>query len=251
MISERQLVGGFQQLWGEVLPLLTPHFVHVFNEAYRQPLKKADGTPVPAVPNGVATDPSLVAEYAFHLVRLAHEYSIPLSDIGQNKELLSEAGANALALIREYESHEGKAPETLNSGELAESLLLVNNYERFLLGRAEEVIEFSPHIPGAGFVDACNGDLSVSNALFEVKTVNRNIAGKDLRQLLVYLALQAATGTRRWSEAGLFNPRRALVYEFSIDKVIPIMSGGRWSTEVFELMVEYFGRRDIQLDSAF
>ena len=58
-------MGGFQQLWGEVLPLLTPHFVHVFNEAYRQPLKKADGTPACAVPNGVGTDPSLLQNMRF------------------------------------------------------------------------------------------------------------------------------------------------------------------------------------------
>ena len=250
MISEQQLAKGFQQLWGEILPLLSPHFVHVFNEAYRQPLKKADGRPATVVPIGNHTNPALVAEYAFHIVRLAHEDSVPLLDAAQDKEVLSHAGAKALASIREYES-EGKAPETLNSGELAEALLLVNNYASFLSGRAEEVIEFSPHIPGAGFVDACSGDLSVSSTLFEVKTVNRNIAGKDIRQLLVYLALQAATGTRRWPDAGFLNPRRALFYEFSVDKVIPLMSGGRWTMEVFELMVEYFGRRDIQLDSAF
>jgi hypothetical protein len=94
-------------------------------------------------------------------------------------------------------------------------------------------------------------DLSIGKTLFEVKTVERNIASKDLRQLLVYLALQSATGEKRWSQGGFFNPRRGLVYEFSIDKIIPLISGGRLASEVFQDMVQFFGTRDIQIDSAF
>lgn len=59
------------------------------------------------------------------------------------------------------------------------------------------------------------------------------------------------TGARRWSQAGFFNPRKGLIYQFEIDKIIPLMSGGRLTSEVFQEMVEYFCARDIQLDSKF
>ena len=251
MISERQVAKGFQGLWSEVLPLLTPHFVHLFNEAYRTPLTDAVGEDSPEVPSGDDTDPAVVSEFAFRLVRLARQRGVRLSDVAQDEQLIADAQSEALALIREYERPKGGPPETLNASERSESLLLVHNYEIFLSSHAEEAIEFSPSIPGAGFVDSCAGDVSAGTSLFEVKTVKRNIAGKDIRQLLVYLALQAATGRRRWSDAGFFNPRRAHVYEFSVDKMIPLISGGRLASEVFEQMVEYFCTRDTQLDSAF
>ena len=251
MISERQFARGFQQLWREVLPLLTPHFVTVFNEVYCQKLMEKNGTQAPVVASSDSTDSSMVAEFAFHLVRLANERSIPLTDVGHDQRLLSDAEKVALTLIRKYESRQAAIPRGLSLVERAESLLLVKNYSIFLSDHSKSAIEFGPHIPGAGFVNSCRGDLSVSTALFEIKTMNRNIAGKDIRQLLVYLALQAASGTRRWSQAGFFNPRRALVYPFSIDRVIPLLAGGRLTSEVFDQMVEYFGTRDLQFDSAF
>lgn len=251
MISERQVARGFGALWSEVLPLLTPHFVHLFNEAYRKPLTNAAGKRASVVPSGDDSDPAVVAECAFHLVRLAQKRAIPLSDVANDEQLIADAESYALTLIQEYESPKDDPPRGLNASERIESLLLVQNYELFLSSRTPQVIEFGPSIPGAGFVDTCIGDVSVGDTLFEVKTVSRSIAGKDIRQLLVYLALQTATGQKRWSRAGFFNPRRASVYEFSVDKMIPHMSGGRLASEVFEHMVEHFCARDIQLDSAF
>ena len=251
MISERQFAKGFQQLWREVLPLLTPHFVTVFNEVYCQKLMIKDGRQAPVIETGDATDSSVVAEFAFHLVRLANERSIPLSEVGHCEPLLSDVEKIALKLVRQYESRQAEIPLGFSLVERSEALCLVKNYSIFLSDRSQSAIEFRPYIPGAGFVNSCTGDLSVSTALFEIKTVNRNIAGKDIRQLLVYLALQSASGTRRWSEAGFFNPRRALVYQFSIGSVIPLLSGGRLTSEVFNQMVEYFGTRDLQFDSAF
>jgi len=251
MISERQVAKGFQALWGEVVPLLTPHFVHLFNEAYCEPLTDVAGATAPGIPSRDDTDPAVVSELAFHLVRLAHDFQIPMSEICNDEKLVRDAESAALALIQTYERPTGSLPQGVNASERSESLLLVANYELFLLRRNDEEIEFRPRIPGAGFVDACAGDVSIGRSLFEVKTVSRNIAGKDIRQLLVYLALQAATGDRRWPDAGFFNPRRARVYEFSVDKIIPLISGGRLATEVFQEMVDYFCARDTHLDSSF
>ena len=73
---------------------------------------------------------------------------------------MSDAESEALALIQDYERPKEKIPQALNESERSESLLLVNNYELFLSSRADDVIEFNPSIPGAGFVDACAGDVS-------------------------------------------------------------------------------------------
>lgn len=254
MISERQLARGFQNFWREVTPLLNPHFVALFNEVYCHRIELRDGSIAPEVPSNEDSDRSVVAELSFQLAKMAHEGSIPLSDACTDTQLVSKAENVALTLIQEYEGFQSRPRPNLSDVDRAESALLVGNYAKFLSSLSDRVdsdVEFSPAIPGAGFVGSCIADLSVSETLFEIKTVNRNIAGKDIRQLLVYLGLQAATGRRRWSEAGFFNPRRALFYKFSIDRVIPLLSGGRLASEVFIEMVEYFGARDLQVESIF
>ena len=254
MISERQLSRGFHQFWREVTPMLSPHFVTLFNEAYERAIERPDGTRTPAVASQGVTDRSIVAEYSFQIVKTAYRQSVPLSDVCGCPTLLSEAEQIALMLIQEYEGANLHFRSALTETERAEAALLVRNYDDFLsyLTKCRDLlIEFTPQIRGSGFLSSCVADLSISETLFEVKTVDRNIAGKDIRQLLVYLALQSATGTRRWSHAGFFNPRRATFYKFSIDRVIPLLSGGRLASEVFMEMIEYFGTRDLQLDSTF
>ncbi|HEX7722761.1 MAG TPA: hypothetical protein VF397_11430 [Pyrinomonadaceae bacterium] len=94
-------------------------------------------------------------------------------------------------------------------------------------------------------------DISIGRALFEVKTVDRNLASKDIRQLIVYLALQAATGERIWSVGGFFNPRKAEYHEFVVDELIAQVSGGRSSSEVYHALVDFVCSWDLQLDTAF
>jgi len=251
MISERQVAAGFRSLWSDVLPLLTPGFVHLFNEAYCEKMSDKGGEPLPEVPSGKETDPTLVSEFAFHLVRIAHQRQVDMAGLAKNDVLIAEAEAQALTLIREYEGAIAERVQALSVEERREGLLLVERYMLFVSSLGDEAIEFSPSLRGVGFVDACAGDVSIGASLFEVKTVTRNIGGRDIRQLLVYLALQAATGQRRWSEGGFFNPRRARVYRFSVDRMLPLISGGRLATEVFDEMVNYFCSRDIELDSMF
>jgi hypothetical protein len=102
-----------------------------------------------------------------------------------------------------------------------------------------------------GYVDSCAGDIAIGKVLIEVKTVNRNISGRDIRQLLVYFALESATATPRWMSAEFFNPRRACSYKFEIDEIVKSVSGGRPANDVLEDIVDYFANREIIVDSMF
>lgn len=253
MISERSLASSFPGFWGELLPLLTPAFVRLFNEAYRTSLKDYTGEPLNPIPIGTdIRHHDLVAELGFHLARLSHDTGNKLERLVQDEQMRVIAYEATIELIKSYEGSRKYANFQLNDAEWDEAILLAEQYINLLaMYTEEEVIEYWPVIPGAGFLSSCRADLSVGNILFEVKTVNRNIAGKDLRQLLVYLALQSATGERRWEEAGFFNPRRRLVYLFPIDHLIFRISGGRASGEVFQEFIDYLSSRDAQLDIAF
>jgi hypothetical protein len=75
-----------------------------------------------------------------------------------------------------------------------------------------------------------------------VKTVSRPFQSRDLRQLLVYLALQSATGESRWDYGGLLNPRLSLFCTFSVDWLVTRLSGGRPPKVVFTDFVQALAR---------
>ena len=253
MISERTFARSFSGFWTELLPLLTPPFVHMINEGFKKRLTDDFGFPLEAVEKqATSRDSSAIAEFAFFLMKVAFEKGLRVEQAFQNEALRSSVEQKAVTAIDRYESPSGPVTTSLMQVEQEEALSLAYNYERFFSQRpANGMVEFSPEIPGAGFIAPCRADISIGHALFEVKSVSRNLAGKDIRQLIVYLALQAATGERRWNNAGFFNPRRALYQEFEIDDLIPRMSGGRSSVEVFQELVDFVCARDIQIDTAF
>ena len=254
MISERTFARYFPGFWGELLPLLTPAFVHVIKESYERHVLGDFGFPADAVgKQSESGNSAVLAEFAYFLAKAAVENKCEVAETFQSEELRTSALQCAEAAVEKYEARGGSIPATVTLGDQQEALALGRNYELFFRQRSfdTENIELSVQIPGAGFLSPCQADLSIGSRVFEIKTVDRNIAGKDIRQLIVYLALQAGTGERRWNRAGFFNPRRAVYQEFDVDQVISRMSGGRSSAEVFRDLIDFVCSRDVQIDIAF
>jgi len=253
MISERQLARGFSRFWQELLPLLTPRFIRLFNEGYVRPLKDLEGVDLKALPVGVENEnPALVAEMAFHLAKLARKELKSINEAAKSEDLVAAAKKSATELMDRYEGESKSDTFELSDAEAGEALKLASYYDRlYPVFGADSPVEFSPQIPGAGFIASCYGDLSIADTLFEIKTVNRNLSGKDFRQLIIYLALQASTGKRRWTSAGFFNPRRGVIAEFEIDPVLFRLSGGKTPSDVFGELVAFASSRQAIFDSRF
>jgi hypothetical protein len=252
MISERDLAAGFDSLWSDVTPLLTPSFVAVFNEGFTKQMQSEAGNPVPGIPIELTvTDHGLVAELAFALVatqsaRLYGGKEIELSEITKRDALqASEHEIRAILSQRKVSSSEPTDNDWL------EAVRLAKNYMPFLRRFSNSELKFSPKLQGHGVLPTCKGDLSIGATLVEIKAVNRSFAGKDLRQLIIYLALDYGAETRRWTHACLFNPRRSTFAEFSVDFLLRRISGGRPPGEVLGGILSHLGSRDIVLDSKF
>lgn len=252
MISERTFAAFFSGFWTELLPMLTQSFVHMVNDGFNIPLTDKYGCPYDPVPkNPEIKDPSVIAEFAFYLARIAVKEKTSVEKIFSNRKFCKNAEQFALKIIAKYKGNKKPPRISLIEQELEEGFALAMNYQRFLKQRGQEQdIEFAPVIPGAGFLPLCKADLSIGNTLFEIKTVDRNLAGKDIRQIIIYLALQSATGERRWVSAGFFNPRRAIYHEFGVDDIVRRMSG-RSTIEVFQDLIDFICTRDVQIDMAF
>ena len=242
MISERRMASGFPALWGGILPFLTPNVMRVFNETYVVRVADAHGIKLPPIPIRLQCDhPDLVAELAFQVTRVACERGMAVDDVVTDTDLLEFTWRATRTLIDEYEGSHPTTELDLTEDVRIEAWQLARNSEVFVSGLDGE-IEFAPSVPGAGVIGRCEADVSVGETLFEVKTVNRNFQSNDVKQVLIYLALQAATGTRRWTDAGLFNPRRATWCQFNVDSFVGWLSGGRSPQEVFAGLIEGFAR---------
>ena len=250
MISERTLAKIFPSLWRNLFPFLTPSFMRIFNETYVVGIKTEQGSSISAVSIQADTNRSdLVTELAIYTTRLAKERDVSVKRIYSDSELLQIAWRSSQALIDKYEGRKPTVELHLTDDEKCEACALACNL-RTLLMCCKGDIEFSPRIAGAGVIGECEADLSIGHTLFEIKTVNRNFQSKDLRQLLIYLALSSIAGEQRWSDAGLVNPRRAVWCSFSVEPFVRLISGGRSLKEVSEELLTEISR-DVQLDWSF
>lgn len=252
MISERSFAASFSSFWTELLPMLTPSFVSIVNNGYKKSLKDEYGMPINSVQKHPdIEDASIVSEFAFYLAQISLNKKFNIEEVFSNEKLREQAEYSALRIIAQYEGTSKYQRKSLTKAELNEGMILALNYQNFLKDRGKgQRIDFNPTILGAGFLAKCTADLSIGDTLFEIKTVNRNLASKDIRQLIVYLALQSVTGDRRWLKAGFLNPRKAVYHEFFVDDIIYRMSG-RSAIEVFQDLITYICTRDVQIDTAF
>jgi len=252
VISEKTVASVFNGFWEEVLPLLTPSFVRVFNEAHCEELvdlPSSNFLRIPIAPE--VTKHDLVAEFAFCAAEASHASGEAISQIANDRIAVEKIYAKAVHFLKRYESADGEI--LLNKTEVKEAFTLADQYQCFFdyLRLRHTQIEFRPQIKGAGFLGSCTADLSAGDTLYEVKAISRNLGGRDIRQLLIYLGLRSASDEPQWEYAGFFNPRKALYYRFSVEHLIYRTSGGRSKAEVFDRLLRFLDSRGIELDTPF
>ncbi|MEP1093544.1 MAG: hypothetical protein ABJG78_00445 [Cyclobacteriaceae bacterium] len=243
MISERNVAEKFSPIWKEVLPMLTPNFMKVFNESH---VVKVDSKKV-RHSNSYQAD--IISEIAFLSSKNVFNNEISLDDLLKGSAVLSKN--IELANMKAAEYHSDVIPlSNLTKAEVNELRQLIGNLLRFIKSRNGVEVEFSPSLKGFGFLKSCMADLSVDNALFEIKTVNRKFRSKDLKQLFIYLALHQAMGENKWLKAGLYNPRMNVYCEFNVDGMIKNLSGGKSSKMALRELLESL-TRDVEIEKHF
>lgn len=239
MISERIAVRAFESVWETNLPMLTPAFIGSFNRQLVRPIVRA-GKPVPPVPSSYTSDsPDLVAELGIQIARSAAEGRVPVEDVAGDPASLDAAWVRSLELVSRYE---GGKPEPgtvpLGSDDTRDALRLARTLSAFL-DQFDDDAEFGPLVSGAGALSKCEADLAVGPRLVEVKTVSRRFRSLDLRQLLVYLALDWAGGEPRWTRGCLVNPRSASWADFDVDWLARRLAG-RAAVDVLADLIDAF-----------
>ena len=224
MINERVISEKFNSIWKVNFPLLNSNFMRVFNERQVHKFEQLEVS----TPNDVRYD--LVAECAFNIVAKAYN-NCSIDDVISDSQKLNEIvkyTAQSIWLSGNYD----KADFILNIGELDQIIQLSNNFLVFIDSHNPTAVNFKPSLKGFGFIPDLEGDLSIDNILYEVKTVKRKFKTSDLKQLSIYLALrQVDDNDKSWEYAGLYNPRTGAYSKFKVSSFVSSITGGKTPNE--------------------
>jgi len=251
MINERVFAIDFGSYWGEIFPMLTPSLVAMLNASNKHQLIDECGIAVGEVEKPASSlRYDLISECTFYLANILHA----TGDLYKNDEdvfhtKIGIAMRNATTKLSIYQ---GQGAEDLEGMEVAQIKSMLRVYRAYFLARSDKgVVWFEPEYSGAGFIPSCFGDFRIGSQLVEVKAVARNLHAIDIKQLVTYLALQWARDRTFDRRVEIFNPRRALTYNFDVIELIDSASGGREFYDVFESIVLAMCSRGVDTDSAF
>ena len=249
-MNEREIANGFSAVWTEHFPMLSPAFIVAFNQAFVRPILGKDGIVSPVSSKGTTAHPDVLAEFGFRIAASAYRAGTSVKVAANAADIVEAANAEAARRILEFRPTLALNDLRLSLKEQEEGFRLASVYGQFLKLWPSEDVTFSPKIKGNGLLNTCFADLAVGKTLYEVKTVSRPFQSRDLRQLLVYLALQSATGEPRWEYGGLLNPRLGVFCSFSLDWLVTRLSGGRQPKLVFMDFIQAL-TRDVVHDRRF
>ena len=112
----------------------------------------------------------------------------------------------------------------VSSSEVQEAVALAVRLHAYFSGTFDRMTR-QPRFAGCGTMSACEGDLLVSDILYEVKAGDRNFRTTDLRQLLIYCALNHAKPVYSIERIALINPRVGVYWSARLDSVARRISG--------------------------
>lgn len=103
-----------------------------------------------------------------------------------------------------------------------------------------------PSFAGCGLLSACRGDLLIGRTLYEIKAVNRGFHQPDLRQTVVYCALNFASPQYDIRRVGLLNPRRGTYFDSDLEWLIRNLSG-KGPAELFYEILDFLSTERVSV----
>jgi hypothetical protein len=154
-------------------------------------------------------------------------------------ECVSKARRSILHLERADDLSDPNQTEMSDAREQLRRLTLF-----FQSAASGRLVEAKPRFSGCGIISSCEGDIYVQGELFEIKAGDRNVRSVDIRQLLIYCALNYAGPRREIQRIGLFNPRVGTHFSIDLDQLCAEISG-RPTKELLSEMIQVFSSGDI------
>lgn len=225
MITEKDFANGFSGFWSGLLPMLELRIreLNLISERFLPPLKSE----LPATTHG------LVNEMGFRIFETAIRQGVSLAELTQ--EAIAAAAAAATSHIRHMRQLSRAPIPDATSLDIAEAKQLAERYARFFRNKHPFL---QPAFPGCGWLSECSGDALVDSTLFEFKAGQRKFRSIDVRQALIYCALNFAAKRYDITTLCLVNPRLGTFVEEDLELLCQEISGAS-AVETLSAIVEY------------
>lgn len=238
MISELLFCRYFTSFWTELLPG-GDHYIKLINsglkERYCPPLDFSEDPEKRSLINVMAN------ELFSRIMNENLEKDVLLS-LNESSKLLREIQNKSISFLSPALTNPS-SHEPINETEVKVIIGICKN----MISRFSENknLVLSPKFPGCGLVENCEGDIIEETTLIEIKAGDRNFSILDIRQLLVYGALNYISySPYKIEKFGLFNPRRGIQWSENIDVISNSLSGttiGDLYTEIINYLSQGYG----------
>jgi len=220
MISERTFAEKYTSFWHRALPMGAKGVAAINNDLTH---KFSQGRPLPE--GEIRAD--LVSEISLRWLAARVVDGLLVKrrpSAAELARLAAEAGA-FVALLKGSPTPELPPPSPAEIREAAAlSEILIDLVQA--QGDGRELIVPRPPFDGCGQLSACRGDLLVGQTLYEVKAVSdEGFQQPDLRQLVIYCALNFAAPRYDIRQIGLVNPRQGTLFRSDLEWIVQNLSG--------------------------
>ncbi|MEZ9426390.1 hypothetical protein AB4186_23920 [Vibrio lentus] len=215
MISEITFSKKFTAFWNELLPNARNH-IRLINggltEAMYEPFSSAERK----------ENIALVNVMSFQLLRKVINKEINNEKVNSSTFHLSPDFDSVMFTSLDYLSrfsYGNACSLPLNNLEISQIIQLYKKmYIRCMSSKHTRIID--PEFNGCGYINDAKGDILIDNTLIEIKSGERNFSIYDIRQVLVYCALNSYSKNRKKIEKiELFNPRMGISFSEDIDNL--------------------------------
>ncbi len=228
MISEKQFAASHTAFWHQLLPMA---------EEYVRTRNRSLGRFAPPLVSNLPPETrGVVNEVGFRLFVASLRFNRSVRSVP--KRVADSCIQDGLRHIRALREHGRTAVPPPKSEGVHEARVLAQRLVEFFDRATTSTLQPFPRYQGCGWIDSCAGDVFAEGTLFEVKAGERRFRTLDLRQLLIYSALDFAGKTIGVVKVCLVNPRIGLFLHEPLEKLCQDLAG-RPATEVLGEIVEY------------
>lgn len=228
MITEKLFASSHHAFWHDLLPM-GEHYIRSVNhdlERFDKPMRARSSPAVRGIVN----------ELSFRLFVRATTEGIAVEEL--QPPAIADAVSSATAFIKSFRQH-GRGPMQLpDERAIQEAIDLARRTGDFFRQATGAQLLLQPSFQGCGWLSACEGDVLASDALYEVKAGARLFRMLDVRQVLLYCALNFSSKAYEIREVGLVNPREGTYFTETLSRLCDLLAG-RSSIEILSEIVEY------------
>lgn len=221
MISVTTLSRGYSSLWSQVTPWLSGYVSYINQGGLKRvetPIESNDAPSFRAINNSVAF---------YQFFNVVH-YQINLNDFD---------AAIDKAITHLYHLPRNNIENYVLSDE--NSSVIQAQVARMMSRYSDVNPILHPQFPGCGIILNAEGDFKYNQTLVEIKAGERDIYPSDIKQLIVYGALNSiASDSHYIDHFELYNPRQGMLYREDV-KTLGLLISDRSTEEIYAAICDF------------